>query len=104
MEDKDKLQLSEHTQSLLAKYQDKIVASKQKQVEELRAMSLIEFLARGIDLDAAPFELKGRLISQGWKSLIYNHNKAGWEAWTTDYRSLLNLTAEQVQNMLEAEE
>lgn len=104
MEEKDKLHLSEHTQYLLAKYQDKIVAIKQKQVDELRAMSLIEFLARGIDLDNAPFELKGRLIAQGWRSVTYNQNKAGWEAWTTDYRSSINLTTDQIQNMLEAEE
>lgn len=106
MEKKNEIQLSEHTQHLLAKYQDKIVASRQRQVDELRAMSLIEFLAQGIDISAAPFELKGRLIAKGWTSLIYNKNKteAGWEAWTTSYRSLQNLTLEQVQDMLEAEE
>ena len=55
-------------------------------------------------INTAPFELKGRLIAKGWQSIAYNQNKAGWEAWTTNYFSLQNLTIEQVQDMLDAEE
>ena len=104
MEANNKLHLSEHAQRLLAIQQDKHVAHAQKRLNELRAMSVVEFLAKGITISDAPFELIGRLVSRGWESITYDVKNQTWQAWTTGYRSLQNLTVEQVQDMLEAEE
>lgn len=101
---KDEMQLSTNIKIMLAKYQDKTVVSEQKQVDKLRAMSLTEFLARGITPESAPFELAGRMLRKGWASLSYDEHKPGWKIYTTGYHSSQYVTEESVQDMLEAEE
>lgn len=104
MEVKDDMQLSTSTKLLLAKYQDRVVQSDQKRVDTLRGMSLVEFLARGISVESAPFELAGRMLRKGWASLSYDKNKPGWQVYTHNYHSTQYVTKEAVQDMLESEE
>jgi hypothetical protein len=103
MEKQSTIKFSEHAQHLLAKYQDQVVKRDQKNIDELRAMTISEFLAKGIGTNGAPFELIGRMQRKGWINLSYNKNTSMWEILDNSYTRRV-IAVEEVIDMLEAEE
>ncbi len=94
-------QLSQKARELLAIEQDRVAAHKQKELNELRAMNLNEFLMQGLHIDNVSFELAGRMYKQDWIRLSYDGECEGWKAYKTN-NGYCKVSIKQIEDMLEA--
>jgi hypothetical protein len=104
MEDTKNIFLSEKATSELLKVKDKLIDKSEIELSMLRSMEPMDVLKRGISAYSAPFELAGRMIRKGWSELSFHKEKNVWRTWDFAFGSSKEVSWQEVENMLTAEE